>query len=141
MQQIIEFSGNHLELVAALVIIIGMLIGSEISRLKRGFSDISPTEATRLLNHETAILLDIRSAAENRDGHILNSQHIPTAELPKRMAEINRHKQDHVIAYCRTGNRSVAACKILRQQGFENVHNLGGGILAWESANLPTTKN
>lgn len=141
MQQIIEFSGNHTLLVVALIAVIGMIIGTEISRLTRGFNDISPTETTRLMNHETAILLDIRTAAENREGHILNSQHIPTTELTSRIAELNKHKQDHIIAYCRSGNRSVAACKILKGQGFENVHNLGGGIMAWESANLPTTKN
>lgn len=141
MQQIIEFAGNHTMLVAAFVIVLGMLISSEISRLTRGFDDISPADATRLMNHETAVLVDIRTAAENREGHILNSKHIPTTELQSRMNELDKHKQDHVIAYCRSGNRSVAACKILKKQGFEHVYNLGGGIMAWETANLPTTKS
>jgi len=127
-------------LVAAFVIVLGMIISSEISRMTRGFDDISPNDATRLMNHETAVLVDTRTSAENRDGHIINSKHIPTTELKTRMSELDRHKQDHVIAYCRSGSRSVAACKILKSQGFEHVHNLGGGIMAWESANLPTTK-
>jgi rhodanese-related sulfurtransferase len=140
MQQIMEFAGNHTMLVAAFVIVLAMLIGNEISRLTRGFRDISPTDVTRLMNHETAVLLDIRTSAENREGHIINSKHIPTSELPTRISELDKHKQDHIVAYCRSGNRSVAACKILKKNGFENVHNLGGGIMAWESANLPVTK-
>ena len=140
MQQIMEFAGNHTMLVAAFVIVLAMLIGNEINRLTRGFKDISPADVTRLMNHETAILLDIRTAAENREGHIINSKHIPTNELPTRISELDKHKQDHIVAYCRSGNRSVAACKILKKNGFDNVHNLGGGIMAWESANLPVTK-
>ncbi|RLA39170.1 MAG: rhodanese-like domain-containing protein [Gammaproteobacteria bacterium] len=126
---------------AAFIIVLGMLISSEIGRLTRGFNDISPNDVTLLMNHNTAVLVDIRTAAENREGHILNSKHIPTGELTTRVSELEKHKQDHVIAYCRSGSRSIAACKILKTQGFENVHNLGGGIMAWESANLPTTKN
>jgi rhodanese-related sulfurtransferase len=141
MQQVIEFAGNHTMLVAAFVIVLGILISTEISRMTRGFDDISPSDATRLLNHQTAIMVDIRTAAENRDGHIINSKHIPTTELKTRLSELEKHKQDHVIAYCRSGSRSVAACKILKSEGFENVYNLGGGIMAWESANLPVTKN
>jgi len=140
MQQVIEFAGNHTMLVAAFVIVLGMLISSEISRLTRGFDDISPADVTRLMNHETAVMLDIRTAAENREGHIIDSKHIPTTELIKRINELDKDKQNHVIAYCRSGNRSIAACKILKKHGFENVHNLGGGIMAWESANLPITR-
>ncbi len=139
MQQVIEFAGNHLMLVAAFFVVLAMLIHNEINRLTRGFKDISPTDVTRLMNHETAVLVDIRTAAENREGHIINSKHIPTAELNKRIDELEKHKQDHVIAYCRSGSRSVAACKMLKKMGFENVHNLGGGIMAWQNANLPVT--
>ena len=140
MEQVIEFAGNHTMLVAAFIIVLGMLISSEIGRLTRGFDDISPGDVTRLMNHENAIMLDIRTAAENKEGHIIDSKHIPTNELTKRIHELDKGKQSHVVAYCRSGNRSVAACKILKSQGFENVHNLGGGIMAWESANLPVTK-
>lgn len=139
-EQVIEFAGNHTMLVAAFVVVLSMLIGSEISRLTRGFDDISPADVTRLMNHETAVMLDIRTAAENKEGHIIDSKHIPTNELSKRIHELDKDKQNHIVAYCRSGNRSVAACKILKSQGFENVYNLGGGIMAWESANLPVTK-
>lgn len=141
MQQYIEFASNHTILIASFVIVLGMIIGSEFNLLTRGFKNISPGDVTRLMNHEDTLLLDIRTIGEHREGHIINCIHIPTNELDKRISELNKHKNAHIITYCRTGNRSIAACKTLKRQGFEHVHNLGGGILAWESANLPTTKN
>lgn len=139
-QQIIEFAGNHTMLVAAFVIVLGMLISNEISLLTRGFGDISPGEATRLINHENAVLLDIRSTPECLDGCIIDSKHIPTSELLSRIKELEKHKHDHIVAYCRSGTRSIAACKILKKHGFEHVYNLSGGIMAWQNANLPITK-
>lgn len=141
MQQLIEFAGNHIILVTAFVTLLGILISSEINRMTRGFDDISPADATRLMNHETAIFIDTRTLAEYRENHIINSKHIPASELQTRMHELNQHKQDHIIAYCRSGNRSVAVCKTLKDQGFEYIYNLGGGMMAWESANLPATKH
>lgn len=139
MEQVIEFAGNHLMLVAAFFVVLTMLISTEVSRATRGFDDIEPGDVTRLMNHENAVMLDIRTTGEYRQGHILDSKHIPTNELTNRLNELEKHKDDHIVAYCRSGSRSVAACKILKSHGFENVYNLGGGIMAWESANLPTT--
>jgi len=45
-----------------------------------------------------------------------------------------------VLVYCRTGARSTSACNTIVKAGFENVSNLTGGILAWETANLPVEK-
>lgn len=139
MEQIIEFAGNHLMLVAAFVVVLTMLISTEISRATRGFDDIDPSDVTRLMNHENTLMLDIRTTGEYRQGHIIDCKHIPTNELETRMTELEKFKNNHVVAYCRSGSRSVAACKILKNHGFENVYNLGGGIMAWQGANLPTT--
>lgn len=141
MEQYIEFVSNHIILVASFFVVLGMLIFTEINRATRGFKDISPIEATRLLNHDNTLMLDIRPIGERREGAIINDKHIPTGELLDRLPELEKYKNAHVIAYCRSGNRSVAACSILKKNGFESVHNLGGGILAWQSANLPVTKH
>lgn len=141
MEQIIEFAGNHLILVTAFIIVLTMLVSTEINHLTRGFNDITPAEATRLMSHENAITLDTRTTGEYRQSHILGSKHIPVNELNSRLGELEKHKNDHIVAYCRSGNRSATACRILRSSGFQNVYNLGGGIMAWEGASLPTTKN
>ncbi|MCB0081656.1 MAG: rhodanese-like domain-containing protein [Caldilineaceae bacterium] len=51
------------------------------------------------------------------------------------MSEIPTDKE--VIVACRSGNRSSQVVEYLRQQGYDNVHNLQGGILAWQQAGLP----
>jgi phage shock protein E len=55
--------------------------------------------------------------------------------VPARLEEIPTDQQ--VIVTCRTGNRSGQVTDFLRQNGFDNVHNMEGGIVAWEAAGLP----
>ncbi len=98
---------------------------------------IGPTEATQLSNREDALFLDIREESEYRSGHIPDSIHIPIRQLPDRVKELSRHKDRPVIAYCRSGNRSGSAGRILRKHGFEKVYNLGGGVTGWQKAGLP----
>lgn len=141
MEQYLEFASNHILLVGSFFIVAGLIMANEFSLATRGFRDITPAEATRLLNHEDALMLDVRTVNEFRDRHIIGCTHIPLNELGSRLGELEKHRNSHVIAYCRSGNRSVTACKTLHKAGFEHVHNLGGGILAWENANLPTTRN
>jgi len=139
MEQIIEFAGNHLVLVSAFIVVLAMLVATEISRATRGFDDIDPSRLTRLMNHEDTLLLDTRTIGEYRQGHILHSRHMPTHELASRMGELEKHRDAHIVVYCRSGNRSAVACKMLKNQGFEKIYNLGGGIMAWQGASLPTT--
>ncbi|MEJ2686112.1 MAG: rhodanese-like domain-containing protein [Gammaproteobacteria bacterium] len=134
-----EFVVRHWELVAALVALLALLVGNEIQRKLRGIRDVGPMEATQMLNHKDALLLDVREEKEYREGHIGDAVHIPLAALAGRVDELEKHKDRPVVAYCRSGQRSARAGAMLRKQGFE-VYNLGGGILAWQNANLPTTR-
>jgi len=139
-QQLIEFAGNHRLLVLALLAIIVMLIASEIQQRLSRVKDVSPAEATRLLNHENAIMIDMRTDKDYRDGHIANALNVPTgnADIP---ATLNKYRERAVVVYCQRGNRSIAFCNKLSKQGFASVYNLKGGVLAWQKAELPLTKN
>lgn len=77
-------------------------------------------------------LLDVREPDEYAAGHIPGITLIPMGDVPARLAEIPTDKE--VIVTCRSGNRSGQIADYLRAQGFTNVHNMEGGILAWESA-------
>ena len=55
----------------------------------------------------------------------------------RRLAELEKYKGKPIIAVCRSGNRSGSACGMLKKAGFENLHNLAGGMQAWEQAGLP----
>ncbi len=77
-------------------------------------------------------LLDVREQWEYDEGHIPGVTLLPMGEIPARLDEIPTDKE--VIVTCRSGNRSGQVTEFLRQNGFDNVHNMAGGILAWEQA-------
>jgi len=79
---------------------------------------------------ENFFLLDVREPHEYPIAN-LGAPLIPVGELPNRIAEIASHKNDEVIVHCRSGARSQKAALILQQNGFKNVTNVAGGILAW----------
>ena len=137
--QIIEFTGNHPFLILAFVGTLAALIYSEISRRLSGMLTVGAVEATQLSNRENAVFLDIREDKEYQGGHIPEAIHIPLSQLSGRVSELGKYKDCPVIAYCRSGNRSNAAGGVLKKNGFESVYNLGGGIVAWEKANLPVS--
>ena len=77
-------------------------------------------------------LLDVREPDEYAAGHIPGITLIPMGEVASRLTELPRDKE--IIVTCRTGNRSSQVADLLREQGFTNVHNMTGGIVAWEEA-------
>jgi rhodanese-related sulfurtransferase len=114
-QQLIEFAGNHTLLVLALFAILVMLAGSEIQQRLSKVKAVSPAEATRLLNHENATVIDMRSDKDYRDGHIVNAVQMPDGkgEFP---AALNKHRERPVIVYCQRGQQSTAVCNRLSKQ-------------------------
>ena len=97
--------------------------------------DVSVAEALRLWQSKEAILIDVRTPLEYRDGHIPGVANIPLDELERRMNEVPKDKK--VVLICRTGNRSADGTKLLRSKGMTNVFNSTGGMSTWTG---PVTK-
>ena len=83
-------------------------------------------------DREDVFVIDVREQWEYDEAHIPGVTLIPMGEVANRLAEIPTDKE--VIVTCRSGNRSGQITDFLRQQGFDNVHNMDGGILAWQAA-------
>jgi rhodanese-related sulfurtransferase len=83
----------------------------------------------RLAAGEEVLLVDIRTPGEIAQGAIPDAMILPMHLIPLRMSELPRDRD--VVLYCRSGARSYHACAYLAQQGFDNVINLRGGIIAW----------
>jgi len=79
-------------------------------------------------------LLDVREDDEWQAGHIEGAQHIPLGELGDRVGELPTGRQ--IVAVCRSGSRSAAAVRGLKQLGYDAL-NLDGGVTAWSRAGLP----
>ena len=139
MEQLIEFSGNHAVLVIAFIAIAAALAWNVfLDPVNK--TAVGPVEGTAMINHENAVVLDTRSMAEFKSGHIVDAINIPLNNLGKQLKTLEKHKDQPIIVCCRSGSRSAMACKTLKKAGFENVHNLKGGIMAWENASLPVKR-
>ena len=134
-----EFAGNHTLLVTAFFAILAALIWN-IALDAGGKHAVDPAGATDLINHQDAVVLDVRSMAEFNDGHILNAVNIPLNGIKGQLTQLEKHKARPIVACCRSGSRSGMAVRTLRKAGFEKVHNLRGGMLAWQNANLPVKR-
>jgi adenylyltransferase/sulfurtransferase len=90
----------------------------------------------RLDRHENVFILDVRNPEEYQICRIPGSTLIPLPELPRRFRELDRDRE--LIVHCKSGMRSLKATQFLRQQGFQKVKNLKGGIHAWAERIDPT---
>lgn len=136
---IIEFMQQQWLLLLALMIVLFMLFQSHFGDKLSGYASIAPEQAVRMMN-DGAFVLDVRSIDEYRGGHLTGAKNLSVADLPTKLDSLEAHKSGPTIVYCESGMRSVRACGILRKAGFEQLHNLSGGISAWRGANLPIVK-
>ncbi len=138
MQQLFEFASNHLYLVGALILVLVLLGQNLLSGMDK--SSISPVRATELINREDAVVVDVRPMNEFSEGHILHAINIPMNSFKNQLGQLEKYRERPVIVVCRSGAQSSGACKQLRKNGFGKVYNLRGGVMAWQSANLPVTR-
>lgn len=85
----------------------------------------------RLHAGEAVRLLDVREPHEHADFHIGGVLHPLGRILQADVDELEGMKDEEIIIYCRSGNRSGQACLMLESMGFTGVKNLVGGMLAW----------
>lgn len=95
--------------------------------------DITASELKKRIEAgEVLLILDVRETSEFEETNI-NGKLIPLGTLPQKVDEIEDWKNKEVIVHCRSGKRSANAQAYLEMQGFENVRNLEGGILAFNA--------
>ncbi|MDP3266742.1 MAG: rhodanese-like domain-containing protein [Sulfuricurvum sp.] len=103
------------------------------------FESISPKSAYELLQHDAHItLLDVRTPEEFSKEHIEGATLIPVQELSQNLSKLIGVKEKKIIVYCHSGTRSIAASRILVENGFIPL-NVTGGITAWKANGLSVT--
>jgi rhodanese-related sulfurtransferase len=94
-------------------------------------NDITPAELKeRLATEPDLIVIDVREPYEYAEQNI-GAINIPLGSLQAKLDDLEDYKDQEVIVHCRSGARSASAKAFLEQQGFKNVRNLLGGILAY----------
>ena len=94
----------------------------------------------RLNGEQSPPLIDIRTPAEYRSGHIPGAINIPLQDFQRRFAELDAFRDREVVLYCETGARASYGGRWLKSQGFQELRVLGGHMNAWRKAGLPTDK-
>jgi rhodanese-related sulfurtransferase len=104
------------------------------------FESIDAKIAIALLeNDDNVSLLDVRTIAEYKEGHLRDATLIPVNALANNLGMLKQNKNKKIIVYCRTGSRSVSASRILEANGFTPL-NVKGGIIALMGAKAEIVK-
>lgn len=104
------------------------------------YSEISSKEASDIIKNIHPVIIDVRTEPEYDSGHINDAILLPVQELARRMEELEKYKDEPVFLYCRSGNRSTVAAKMLMDAGFTHIYNLRRGFSEWASEGFPYTK-
>ncbi len=103
--------------------------------------EITPTELkARFDAGQVPVLVDVRERFEHLIADLpdVGQLRIPTGEFLQRMNELEPDRE--VVLYCRSGQRSEWAAKLLLARGFSSVYNLAGGVLRWRDEVDPSLK-
>ena len=101
------------------------------------YREVMSNEAAELIKNVHPIILDVRTFGEYKKGHLKNSVLIPVQNLQSRLKELSSYKNERILIYCATGNRSTVASKILIDNGFKRIFNMRYGIYDWRTKNYP----
>ena len=97
---------------------------------KRCYNENNDIDITEFLNKikQGAIILDVRNRREFQEGHIQNAINIPVFEINKEINNIIPNKDQLIVIYCQSGERSRNAYLKMKKIGYSNIYNLKGGL-------------
>jgi rhodanese-related sulfurtransferase len=103
--------------------------------------DLSVTEFSAKAAESGVVTLDVRTPGEFAEGHIEGARLIDfqSGNFENEIATLDKNATYAV--YCRSGNRSGQAVKVMQDAGFTNVFNMNGGVIEWANAGLPLVRN
>jgi rhodanese-related sulfurtransferase len=139
MAQLVEFTGNHVWLVAGLLAAWAAVMFYELRLRAQGATHVSAADAVRLIN-KGALVIDVRKPEEFEQGHIVNARNVPLDRMQQGDDSINKQKGKILLAVCADGSTAGRAAGHLRKTGYENAFSLKGGLAGWRADNLPLVK-
>jgi rhodanese-related sulfurtransferase len=103
--------------------------------------DLSVSEFSSKAAEAGVITLDVRTPGEYAEGHLEGARLIDfqSGNFENEISTLDKNATYAV--YCRSGNRSSQAVKVMHDAGFHNVYNLNGGVIDWANAGLPLVNN
>ncbi len=116
---------------SALMLSVLLLAGCSAAPKDIGYQQISSADAAALMeSEENYIILDVRTPEEFSGGHIPNAINIPNESIGNEEIPQLPQKEQLILVYCRSGNRSKQASEKLAALGYTNIREFGG-INSW----------
>jgi rhodanese-related sulfurtransferase len=140
LDHLLAFAGRNPLLALALLGLTVAIAYTEIARLFRGYQALRPAALTGLINHDNALVVDLRATAEFEQGHIPGSKNVLLSQFDPEHKQLTAAKALPVVLVCKSGQTADGAARRLRKAGFAHVYVLDGGIQAWQQAELPLVK-
>ena len=136
-ERVPEFITNHPFIMGAFVLTVTLIAVMEYQRATRVGRPLTPTQATRLQNDEDGVVIDVRARKDYDAGHVHGALTIPEREISQAVHQLEKYRQRPVILYDEGGFDAERAAKKLRNNGFERLFVIDGGMPAWRKAEMP----
>lgn len=104
------------------------------------YKEVNSKEALKVISNINPVIIDVRTQGEYLSGHIKDAAILPVQILSSNLDKLEQFRDEPILLYCQSGNRSTVAAKILIDNGFSNVYNLRYGIGNWKAEGLPLNK-
>ena len=144
LHQGVPFFIHHWPLFVSLVLLLIVILVFELQAKAKGPAIIDPSTAVEWMNHQSAIVIDIRDKEAFRKGHIIHSQSIEPAHVVSTVTDekqAEKYRDKPILLVCAQGVSAQKTAVLLQKEGIEKVAVLKGGIQAWTAADLPLEKN
>lgn len=141
LQKLPQFAHNHLALVALFVALLVAIAVVEVLHLFRKYKDLTPGGLTLLINRDSPLLIDLSARADYEKAHVPGARHVPMSQFDPEHKDLAKARELPVVVIDKDGRgASAKAAQRLVKAGFVKVFTLGGGMLAWQQAQLPVAK-
>lgn len=104
------------------------------------YAELSAVDAGKILQNTNPLILDVRTQMEFQQGYIKGANLLPVQVLQQNINQLEPYKNQDILIYCATGNRSTVASRLLIEAGFMKIYNLRYGIVDWAKRGYPVVR-
>lgn len=142
MEELVVFITNHWILASLLgVVLVAFIINEIIGGHFGSKQAVSAERAVQMMNHQAAVVFDLRTEAEFSAGHIVGAERVTATAIDKKSGSLEKHLKKPIIIVTPHGQDTAKTITLLQEKGFHSVFILSGGMQGWKSAGLPVVKS
>ena len=137
MELFFQFASVYWYLFGALALLFALLMRYEGNKAGPA---LTTQQLTRMVNKEDAVVVDLRTPADYKSGHIVDAENISHEKIMRDIDHVSQYKDRPIIFVDKMGQHSSMVARKLRGEGQEQVFRLAGGMMEWTGSQLPVVK-